>query len=84
MTGDPVAGMRVFTEAGCGSCHTLAAAGSTGTIGPALDGRRASYARVLEQVTEGGGGMPAYAGVLGAAEIQDVVAFTLEAIAAPR
>lgn len=30
-------GAQVFTSAGCGSCHTLAAAGSTGTTGPALE-----------------------------------------------
>ncbi len=27
----------MFTAAGCGSCHTFAAAGSTGKIGPSLD-----------------------------------------------
>lgn len=30
-------GAQVFASAGCGSCHTLAAAGSTGTTGPNLD-----------------------------------------------
>jgi len=30
-------GRRVFAAMGCGSCHRLAAAGSTGTIGPDLD-----------------------------------------------
>jgi cytochrome c oxidase subunit II len=34
------AGKAVFTgAAGCGGCHTLAAAGSTGTVGPNLDTR---------------------------------------------
>ncbi|HWE33710.1 MAG TPA: cytochrome c [Solirubrobacteraceae bacterium] len=34
------AGKQVFTgPGGCGSCHTLAAAGSTGTVGPNLDAR---------------------------------------------
>jgi cytochrome c oxidase subunit 2 len=31
-------GAAVFEEQGCGSCHTLAAAGSTGETGPDLDG----------------------------------------------
>ncbi len=32
------AGKKVFTgSAGCGACHTLADAGTTGTIGPSLD-----------------------------------------------
>ena len=33
------AGKQVFSANGCGSCHTLAAAGSTGTVGPNLDTR---------------------------------------------
>jgi mono/diheme cytochrome c family protein len=34
----PAAGKSVFTGiGGCGSCHTLAAAGATGTVGPNLD-----------------------------------------------
>jgi mono/diheme cytochrome c family protein len=36
----PAAGKSVFTGiGGCGSCHTLAAAGTTGTVGPNLDTR---------------------------------------------
>ncbi len=36
----PAAGKAVFTgSAGCSSCHTLAAAGATGTVGPDLDAR---------------------------------------------
>jgi mono/diheme cytochrome c family protein len=31
-------GATLFDENGCGGCHTLAAAGSTGTTGPDLDG----------------------------------------------
>jgi mono/diheme cytochrome c family protein len=30
-------GRRVYAAMGCGSCHRLAAAGSTGTLGPDLD-----------------------------------------------
>ena len=33
-----VDGAAVFEAQGCGSCHTLAAAGSTGETGPDLDG----------------------------------------------
>lgn len=36
----PTAGKAVFTGiGGCGSCHVLAAAGTTGTVGPNLDAR---------------------------------------------
>jgi cytochrome c551/c552 len=34
--GDAAAGKAVFASNGCGSCHTLAVAGATGTIGPDL------------------------------------------------
>jgi mono/diheme cytochrome c family protein len=30
-------GEQIFVAAGCGSCHTLAKAGTNGTIGPSLD-----------------------------------------------
>ncbi len=30
-------GAQIFVSTGCGSCHTLAAAGTTGTIGPDLN-----------------------------------------------
>jgi hypothetical protein len=40
------------------SCHTLAAAGATGTVGPNLDQLTPSQALVEHQVTNGGGGMP--------------------------
>jgi len=36
-TGNATAGKAVFASNGCGSCHTLSAAGATGTIGPDLD-----------------------------------------------
>jgi mono/diheme cytochrome c family protein len=39
----PASGKQVFTGVGgCGSCHTLAAAGTNGTVGPDLDQRLAS------------------------------------------
>jgi mono/diheme cytochrome c family protein len=38
-------GRLVFAQMGCGGCHTLAAAGSTGPIGPDLDDRPAAHTR---------------------------------------
>jgi cytochrome c oxidase subunit 2 len=36
--GDPANGKVIFTgSAGCGGCHALAAAGTSGSVGPALD-----------------------------------------------
>jgi cytochrome c oxidase subunit 2 len=39
-SGSPAAGKALFVgSGGCGSCHTLAAAGTTGTVGPNLTQR---------------------------------------------
>ena len=38
-------GRAIFTRMGCGSCHTLAAAGSKGQIGPDLDSRLEQHTR---------------------------------------
>src|SRR3954469_6864086 len=35
--GDATAGKAVWDANGCGSCHTLAAAGASGSVGPDLD-----------------------------------------------
>jgi mono/diheme cytochrome c family protein len=75
--GSPVQGKgaAVFTQAGCGSCHTLAAAGSSSNIGPDLDQLRPTREAVARQVRSGGGSMPAFSGKLTAAEIQAVAEF---------
>jgi cytochrome c oxidase subunit II len=39
------AGFAVFTRMGCGGCHALAAAGSTGPIAPDLDARLPHHTR---------------------------------------
>ena len=74
--GDAVAGKEVFLgESGCSGCHTLADAGSTGTIGPDLDAVKPSSGKVVSQVTNGGGGMPAFGDSLTEQQIQDVAAY---------
>ena len=72
LTGDATAGADVFASAGCGSCHTLSAAGSTGTVGPNLDDAKPPAALVVERVTNGMGAMPPFKGQLSDAEIQAV------------
>jgi mono/diheme cytochrome c family protein len=72
---DAAAGTKVFASAGCGSCHTLAAAKSSGQVGPNLDDAKPSYDVVVAKVTDGGGGMPAFGGQLSEQEIRDVAAF---------
>ena len=73
--GSPTAGKAVFTSAGCSGCHTLKAAGATGTIGPNLDQLKPPYARIVLQVNKGGGPMPAFKGRLSPKQIADVAAF---------
>jgi mono/diheme cytochrome c family protein len=68
------AGMTVF-DSTCASCHTLAAAGSTGTVGPNLDQLKPSAALVTHQVINGGGGMPAFGSSLSKAQIASVALF---------
>jgi mono/diheme cytochrome c family protein len=60
---------------GCAGCHTLAAAGSTGTTGPNLDQLKPPMSAVVQQVTNGGGLMPAFSGKLSAAQIQAVAQY---------
>jgi cytochrome c oxidase subunit 2 len=46
-------GKLIFTgEGGCGSCHTLSAAGTSGTVGPKLDGIAKQGAAFLKQSIE--------------------------------
>jgi cytochrome c553 len=62
-------------ESNCGTCHTLAEAGTSGEVGPNLDELMPELALVEKQVTEGGGGMPAFQGVLTGEEIAAVAAY---------
>jgi mono/diheme cytochrome c family protein len=73
--GDPAAGKTVFASSGCTGCHTLKAAGATGTVGPNLDQLKPAYARIVTQVENGGGAMPAFKGQLSQKQIQDVAAY---------
>jgi mono/diheme cytochrome c family protein len=68
------AGKKVFS-ASCGSCHTLADAGSGGNVGPNLDDLKPNMAAVVKQVTHGGGGMPSFASQLSKTEIQSVAKY---------
>lgn len=68
------AGKEVFV-ANCGSCHTLEDAGTSGSIGPELDGIGLSEADIEAQVRTGGGGMPAFEGDLSEDEIAQVSAY---------
>lgn len=70
----PTDGKSIFT-ASCGSCHTLADAGTAGTVGPNLDTSKPPKALVVDRVTNGKGAMPSFKDSLDAAQIQAVAEY---------
>jgi uncharacterized cupredoxin-like copper-binding protein/cytochrome c5 len=75
LVGDPNAGATVFASAGCGGCHVLAAARSTGTVGPNLDDAKPGQDLVIQRVTNGINAMPAFSSSLSSKQIQDLAAY---------
>jgi sulfite dehydrogenase len=55
--GQAASGETLFKER-CGSCHTLAAAGTDGTVGPNLDDLAPDAARVQQAMRDAPGVMP--------------------------
>lgn len=78
LQGDSKKGSGVFGSAGCGGCHTLAAAHATGTVGPNLDSLKPDYRAVTAQVTNGGAAMPAFKSRLSTKQIADVAAYVVD------
>ena len=79
-------GLELF-QTNCGACHTLAAAGTDGVVGPNLDERfgtdskssleKSTYATVQTTIKDGlGGRMPA--GILQGAEAKAVARFVAD------
>jgi mono/diheme cytochrome c family protein len=79
LKGDPVAGKKIFQQAGCGGCHTLADAGATGTVGPNLDQAKPDYRLATARVTFGKSAMPPFKGQLTDQQIADVAAYVVKA-----
>ena len=76
LKGDPAKGKALFV-ANCGSCHTLADAGTSGTVGPNLDDLKPNYQAVTAQITNGGGVMPSYKGQFTTQQIADLAAYVV-------
>jgi len=54
-------GRQLFADGSCGSCHVLADAGGSGSIGPAFDGNAAlDKAHAVNVITNGQGAMPSF------------------------
>jgi mono/diheme cytochrome c family protein len=65
-------GRDLFVD-NCGSCHTLDAAGTEGSIGPNLDEAQVDMDEVLAKITEGPSVMPE--NLVSGQDAQDVAAF---------
>ncbi|MGI9112089.1 MAG: c-type cytochrome [Gaiellaceae bacterium] len=72
-------GEAIFADAGCGGCHVLEAAGSSGNVGPSLDESKPSKELVIERVTEGLGAMPSFADSYTPDEIAAVADYVVSA-----
>jgi mono/diheme cytochrome c family protein len=78
LEGDAANGAKIFASAGCGGCHTLEAAGSTGNVGPNLDDAKPDFALVVDRVTNGQGAMPSFSDSLSEQEIADVAQYVVD------
>lgn len=76
---DSTDGKTLFS-ASCASCHTLKTANATGTIGPNLDDAKPTREKVITQVTNGGGGMPAFRDQLSKQQIEALADFVSKAV----
>lgn len=76
--GNAEAGAQIYDDQGCGTCHTLEEAGSTGNVGPNLDELKPEFDAIVEQVTNGGGAMPPFKDSLSEQQIKDVSAFVFQ------
>lgn len=71
-------GKTIFAQT-CASCHTLADAGTSGTVGPNLDQSKPSKELVVDRVTNGRGAMPSFKDSLDRAQIQAVADYVSSA-----
>jgi quinohemoprotein ethanol dehydrogenase len=78
-TGDAAAGQTIFQD-NCSTCHGSNGQGGNG--GPNLTAIASAkqLQRVIAQVTNGGGGMPAFRGTLTDQQIADVAAYVVQRI----
>jgi len=71
-----VSGRALFLGTGCGSCHTLAGAGTHGRLGPDFDtSELLSASQLRASLTEGANGMPSFRGRLNDAQLSAVADF---------
>jgi mono/diheme cytochrome c family protein len=76
--GNPANGASIFSSSGCGACHTLAAAGSTGTAGPNLNTAKPALALIEFRVKNGGLDMPPFGSSLSNQQIADLATWVYQ------
>jgi cbb3-type cytochrome c oxidase subunit III len=69
---------KALFSGNCASCHTLQAAGSTGTIGPNLDRTTLALGAIERQIRRGGSGMPPFEGTLSDEQIKALAKFVAD------
>jgi mono/diheme cytochrome c family protein len=70
---------KVAFQSNCGSCHVLADANTSGTIGPNLDQSKPQLQAAIRQITNGGGGMPPFRGQLSEQQIRSLAQYIVRA-----
>jgi mono/diheme cytochrome c family protein len=77
--GDATAGKQIFQTGPCAGCHTLADAGTHGTVGPNLTGLKVPLSLVIDRLLHGKNAMPPFKGTLSDKQIADVAAYVVQA-----
>jgi cytochrome c6 len=75
-------GEEIFASQNCGGCHTLTAAGATGTVGFNLDETKLSEEQIVAVVANGRNQMPAFSASLSGEDIAAVAAYVYESASA--
>jgi mono/diheme cytochrome c family protein len=70
---------KLAFESNCGTCHVLADARTTGTVGPNLDQAKPQLQEAITQITNGGGGMPPFKGQLSDQQIRALAQYLVRA-----
>jgi mono/diheme cytochrome c family protein len=70
---------KLAFESNCGSCHVLADAGTSGTVGPNLDQAKPQLQEAITQIANGGGGMPPFKGQLSDQQIRALAQYLVRA-----
>lgn len=69
----------LFSQYGCGTCHSFADANGYGHIGPALDGNDTLTIAYVDQIISNGqGAMPSFGGMVSEEEIDTLAQYIVE------